>query len=47
MPLTVFLLLSIFAFICVVMHILNYIPLWIAVLLVIVIELLRAMPLGH
>lgn len=47
MPLTVFLVLALTAFICTIASALNYVPLWIAVLLLCVIELLRAMPMGH
>ena len=47
MPVTVLLLLAIAAFICTIASALNYTPLWIAVLLLCVIELLHVMPMGH
>ena len=47
MPMTVLLLLALAAFLCTIASALNYTPLWIAVLLVCVMELLRVMPMGH
>jgi len=44
--LTVFLLLAIAAFICTVASALGKCPVWIPVLLLCIIELLRALPLG-
>lgn len=45
--LTVFLLLAVAAFACTVLSALGKCPLWVAVLFLVVIELLRALPLGH
>lgn len=45
--LTVFLLLAVSAFICTIASALGKCPLWIAVLLLCVIELLRALPMGR
>jgi len=47
MPLTVFLLLAVAAFLCTLASLRAYCPLWVAVVLLCIIELLRAMPLGH
>jgi hypothetical protein len=49
MLLTVFLLLAVAAFICTIVSIWNppKCPLWVAVLLLCLIELLRALPLGR
>lgn len=44
--LTVFLLLAVAAFVCVILWALNKCPGWVSVLFLVVIELLRAMPLG-
>jgi hypothetical protein len=45
--LTVFLLLALAAFVCTVVAALGKCPVWIPVLLLCLIELLRAVPLGH
>jgi hypothetical protein len=45
--LTVFLLLALAAFLCTVVAALGKCPVWIPVLLLCIIELLRAIPLGH
>lgn len=47
MPFTVFLLLTLASFGCTVAAALGRCPLWVSVLLLTVIELLRALPLGH
>lgn len=47
MPMTVFLILAIVAFGCTIASALNKCPLWVPVLLLTIIELLRALPLGH
>lgn len=44
--LTVFLLLALAAFICAILDALGKCPLWIAVVLLAIIELMRALPLG-
>ncbi len=45
--LTVFFVLALVAFIIVIFNALNKAPLWVAVLLLTIIELLRAIPQGH
>jgi len=47
MPLTVFLVLAIAAFICTIASALGKCPAWIPILFLCVIELLRAVPLGR
>jgi hypothetical protein len=44
---TVFLLLAVAAFVCTIVSALGKCPLWVAVLLLCVIELLRALPMGR
>ncbi len=45
--LTVFLLLAIAAFVCAVLSAIGKAPLWVSVVLLCLIELLRALPLGR
>lgn len=47
MPMTVFLLLAIVAFGCTIASAIGKCPIWVPVLLLTIIELLRALPLGH
>jgi len=44
--LTVFLLLAIAAFVCTILNAIGKCPIWVAVVLLCLIELLRAVPLG-
>jgi hypothetical protein len=45
--LTVLLLLAVAAFVCTIASAMNKCPLWVAVMLLCLIELLRQLPLGH
>jgi hypothetical protein len=45
--LTIFLILGLIALVCVIAAILNRAPLYVAVLLLVLMELLRALPLGR
>lgn len=47
MPMTVFLVLAIVAFGCTIASAMNKCPLWVPVLLITIIELLHALPLGR
>lgn len=44
--LTVFLLLALSAFVCTILSAIGKVPLWVGVVLLCIIELLRALPLG-
>lgn len=44
---TVSLILALTAFICIILSALNYCPLWIGALLLAILELLRALPMGR